>query len=161
MRRLIILGMATLLVGCATSYRRPILGMGGGYSDKQVGEGTWKVTFGTNAYTPRGYALNAAIYRSAELARNAGFPYFQVVRSSLVIGSFSIGYGYASPVGNHYGGEGVYLTVRGVQSPDDELKCENDKGAGCMTLSTEEVLREIEPVVRSRRSRTQNEINPE
>jgi hypothetical protein len=121
--------------------------MGGGYSDRQIAPGSWEVTFGTNAYTRRGYALNAALYRSAELARQAGYAYFQIVRSNLVVGSFSVGSGYA--VGSsHYGGEAVHLTVHGVQSQDAPLTCENDKGSGCMTLATDEVLRQLEPVVR-------------
>ena len=151
MRALIMLVTLGLLAGCGTTYRRPILGMAGGYSDKKVGEGHWKVVFGTNAYAARGYALNAALYRSAELARGGGYPFFQIVKSNMVVGSFSVGYGYAAPGGGHYGGEGVYLTVRGVRGREAELACENPDGRGCITLDTEETLRELEPVVKPKR----------
>ena len=151
MRILIMLTAVGLIAGCATGYRRPILGMAGGYSDRKLGEGHWTVVFGTNAYSARGYALNAAIYRSAELARGGGYPFFRIVKSNMVVGSFSIGYGYAAPGGGHYGGEGVYLTVRGIRGRDAETSCENPDGRGCITLETDMVLRELEPVVKPKR----------
>ena len=148
MKRLILLAALGALAGCSTSYRAPILGLGGGYTDHKINRDTWEVTFGTNAYTARGYALNAALYRSAELAQRGGFPYFQILRSSLVVGYFSVGYGYAPAGGTHYGGEGVTFTIHGVQSRDAPLACENSKPEGCMTLATDDVLRQLEPVVR-------------
>lgn len=146
--RLIILLMAILLTGCATSYGRGGLANMGGYSDKQIAEGTWEVTFRTNGRSPRGFAANAALYRSAELAREAGFPYFQVLRSRGT--TTMVGSGYGPP--STYAGETVNLKVRGAQSPDGELVCENDDGRECMTLSTEKVLLELEAAVKPSRS---------
>lgn len=150
MRSLMIIVMATMLAGCATTYRRPILGMFGGYGDRQIGEGAWKVKFGTNGYTPRGYALKAAIYRSAELAQRAGYPYFQIVESNLTRNVMVMG--NTPPEYGSFIGEGVHLTIRGARTEDAELKCENANGRGCMTLSTEEALRELGPVVRPSRA---------
>jgi len=69
---------------------------------------------------------------------------------------FGVGYGPA----NHYGGQAVSLTVRGAQSRDAELACENENGRGCVTLTTEEVLRLLEPVVKKPKQSQPQEGQP-
>ena len=54
--------------------------------------------------------------------------------------------GYGTP--STYAGQTVSLKVRGAQSPDGELICEDENRRDCATLSTERVLRELESVVK-------------
>jgi|GEM_PF-3108560 len=151
MRRLMILAACAALTGCASTYRRPIPGLLGGYSDHQVSEGVWDVKFRSNGRTPRSYALYAAMYRSAELAASADFPYFQIVKADLVMHTVSVSVNYVSGGPPIYVGESVTLSVHGARTPNAELKCESEDEKHCMTLTTEEVLRDLEPVVKRRR----------
>jgi hypothetical protein len=81
MRKLLILTALAGLTGCTP----PVYGKSNflnspGYSDKSLGEGVWEVTFRTTGGDRENRYLIGALYRSAELARQAGFPFFQVVR---------------------------------------------------------------------------------
>jgi hypothetical protein len=143
--RLMNLAIVILLAGCATTSYGP-RGMVGGYSDKKLADDTWEVTFVSNYRSAEGYALSAALYRSAELASAAGFPYFQIVRFK----------GSTTRVGmrgsESYAGQTIELKVHGATSPDVELVCEHEDSRKCRTLSTERILREMEPVVKKRTS---------
>ncbi len=140
--------LAFCLSSCGTSYRQPVLGLGGGYSDRQIAEDRWEVSFGGNGFTRPGVALNGALYRAAELAQRAGYPYMQIVRSSLIVGDFTEGRGYTPASGERLTEPLVYLTVHGVRAPDAPLSCENNYRKGCRTLATADVLRQLQPIVR-------------
>ncbi|MDQ4087567.1 MAG: hypothetical protein M3177_06110, partial [Pseudomonadota bacterium] len=133
------------MAACATPYRAP-LGLTGGYDDRQIGEGKWQVSFLANGFTRRGFALNAALYRAAELARDHGYPFFQIVQSSVLVGEFVEGEGYVQALGVPQGtGAVIYLTVQGVHSADAPIACENNYRRGCRTLAAAEVLRQLAP----------------
>jgi hypothetical protein len=68
-----------LLTGCVTMYK-PI-GLMGGYSDIQLGENIFKVSFRGNGYTRAERAANFCLLRSAEIALENGFNYFVIVES--------------------------------------------------------------------------------
>jgi hypothetical protein len=68
-----------ILVGCATSYQKR--GLTGGFSDTQLGENIFQVSFKGNAYTSRERASDFTLLRSAELSLENGFKYFVIVDS--------------------------------------------------------------------------------
>ena len=67
------------LSGCATAYK-PI-GFTGGYSDTQLGDNIFRVSFRGNGYTSSERATDFSLLRSAELALDHGFKYFVIVKS--------------------------------------------------------------------------------
>ena len=73
---LIILVLA-FLQGCATGYQSN--GFSGGYSETQLDENVFKVTFRGNGYTSRERASDFTLLRSAELTLQAGYKYFSIV----------------------------------------------------------------------------------
>jgi hypothetical protein len=147
MRRLFILAAFAAfsgLAGCGVPvYGKSNFLQSPGYSDKSLGEGSWEVTFRTMGRDRENLYEAGALYRSAELAREAGFPYFQVVRFEGRVKT-------ERPVGTppdmgvpvaHF----VRLTVRGVHTREEELKCESEAPRDCGTFSTEDTLRRLGP----------------
>lgn len=65
---------AITLTACMTPYTSD--GLLGGYSETQVAENVWKVSFQGNGYTSRERAENMALLRSAELTLQEGYSYF-------------------------------------------------------------------------------------
>jgi hypothetical protein len=65
------------LVGCATGYHAR--GFGGGYSDTQLGENIFQISFRGNGYTSAERAADLALLRSAEIAAEHGYPFFVVI----------------------------------------------------------------------------------
>jgi len=119
---LILVTLIAFMQGCATSYQRN--GFSGGYSETQLGENIFKVSFRGNGYTDSERASDFALLRSAELTTENGFRYFTIVESgnessksayttpthSYTTGS-AYGYGntvYGSATTTTYGGQ-TYL----------------------------------------------------
>jgi len=71
--------LAILLAGCATQYQAQ--GLSGGYTDTQLGENIFQVSFRGNGYTPSERAADFALLRAAEVTMENGFRYFVVVES--------------------------------------------------------------------------------
>lgn len=67
------------LVGCATAYQQQ--GLTGGFSETQLDDNVWRVSFKGNAYTSRDRAADFTLLRSAELALDNGYYYFVIVDS--------------------------------------------------------------------------------
>jgi len=67
-------------IGCATTYQKK--GFTGGYSDTQLGENMFKVTFRGNGYTSSERALDFCLLRCADLAIEHEFPYFIIINAS-------------------------------------------------------------------------------
>ena len=64
------------LGGCATKYDTE--GWTGGYSEKQVSDTDWVVTFAGNGFTTRETVQTFWLYRAAELTLSHGYAGFQV-----------------------------------------------------------------------------------
>ena len=78
MKQIIIISVAMLfLQGCATSYQSD--SFTGGYSETQLDENVFKVSFRGNGYTRRDRVSDFTLLRSAELAIQNGFNYFVVI----------------------------------------------------------------------------------
>lgn len=134
---------ALALSACATSYGRS--GLFGGYSEKQVEPGVWRITATTNGFSGQYSSMTMAIYRAAELARDAGFPYFQVVRSNFRVLPLVTQYTYSSSGG----GEKARLRIRFSRNANPPLLCEMEDNS-CKTYAVEEVLRELGPLINRR-----------
>lgn len=78
-RAIIILFVLVWVQGCATSYQSN--GLTGGYSETQLDENLFNVTFKGNGYTSRERAEDFTLMRSAELAIQNGYNYFQIIKS--------------------------------------------------------------------------------
>lgn len=71
------LGLASLvlvLTGCTTPYTSD--GLLGGYSEVQLSENVWRVSFQGNGFTSRERAVDMALLRSADLTIQQGYNYF-------------------------------------------------------------------------------------
>lgn len=77
MNQVFALAVVILLAACASPYQPE--GFGGGYSETQLSENIFKVSFRGNGYTSEDRAADMALLRSAELALENGFKYFAVV----------------------------------------------------------------------------------
>ena len=113
MKTLLTLILCTFLVqGCATGYQKN--GMSGGYTETRLGENIFMVTFRGNGFTSSEKASDFALLRSAELALENGYSYFEIVDANSHISTSS----YTTPTtstttANAYGyGNYAYGTAR-------------------------------------------------
>ena len=77
MRNIFVALVFVLLGACATAYQPQ--GATGGYSQTQLGENVFQVTFKGNGYIDRETVADYALLRSAEVALENGFKYFVIV----------------------------------------------------------------------------------
>ncbi|MDD5450393.1 MAG: hypothetical protein PHT49_00625 [Desulfovibrionales bacterium] len=68
--------LATLLVGCASTYQPK--GFTGGYFDTPIDDSTYRVGFEGNAYTDIGTIENFLLLRAAELTIQRGYDWFML-----------------------------------------------------------------------------------
>jgi hypothetical protein len=66
-----------LTAACATPYQES--GLGGGYTQKEIEPGVWRVAFSGNGHTTRETVQTYWLYRCAELAQEKGFDGFEVM----------------------------------------------------------------------------------
>jgi hypothetical protein len=76
---ILVLLSAAMLSGCATTYQK--VSLTGGYSETQLGENIFQVSFKGNGYTSRERVSDFTLLRSAEIAIKNGYRYFVVVES--------------------------------------------------------------------------------
>ena len=146
MRGLIVIAAATLLLaGCAGG--RPItattygpVNLLGGYKDKEIEPGVWRVTGLGNGIAGEGFGRNVAVYRAAELIKAQGFSHFQVLRQKGRMNSISVGGGPGS-----FSGESMEMDVRGTNDPTAPLACRDKTPTACMTLAVDEILARVGP----------------
>ena len=138
------LAAAVLLSGCAgrpgtaTKYRPSYIF--GGYSDKQIEPGVWKVTGRSNGIAETGFGRNMAAYRAAELVRAAGFTHMQVLEQKGKASTMRVGGGSPSNAGEY-----LTLTVRGANDPAPPADCRDKRPDQCFTLNVAEVMARLRP----------------
>ena len=132
--------------GTATTYGPSALF--GGYSEKMIEPGVWKITGRSNGIAERGFGRNMAVYRAAELMKGAGFSHFQVLdqkgHTTLI--------GYGSPT--NYAGESLTLTVRGINDPAAPLACRAKQPIACATLNVDTVMASVGSLLTFRKPKT-------
>ena len=110
-----------------------------GYSEKRLGEGLWRVRTTVKDMSISENAQQMALYRGAELARQAGYDYFQVLG-----GKSWMGYSTRGTRMNVLA-HGAELKVRGARTYKDQAQCEM-KGGMCPVFGTDHVLARLGPL---------------
>ncbi len=77
---LLIIVVPFVLQGCATSYHSS--GFSGGYSETQLDENVFSISFRGNGFTNRERVADFTLLRSAELTLQSGYTYFVVVSAN-------------------------------------------------------------------------------
>lgn len=80
MKKITTLVIVLFIQGCSTSYQKS--GFSGGYSETQLDENVFTVSFRGNGYTGRERVTDFTLLRSAELTLNNGFKYFSIINSN-------------------------------------------------------------------------------
>jgi len=143
----VMLAATALLAGCAsrpgtaTKYRPSYIF--GGYSEKEIEPGIWKVTGRSNGIAESGFGRNMAAYRAAELMKAAGFTHMQIIGQKGRISSFSVGGGPPT----HSAGEFLELTVRGTNDPAPPSECRAKRPDQCFTLAIDPLLARLRPAM--------------
>lgn len=79
----IVVGVTTILGGCATSTPYQPLQRGVGYSEQRIESNRYRVAFTGDSTTSRSTTENYLLYRAAELTLDKGFDYFVLSGSSV------------------------------------------------------------------------------
>jgi hypothetical protein len=90
MKRFTLVVVAALISGCATGYNAK--GLTGGYSDVQIDENTYRVSYSGNKFTDPSKLESLLIYRAADLTVQKGFDWF-TLRDKSSEGKWSGQYG--------------------------------------------------------------------
>ena len=72
-----ILAFIFVLIGCGTAYQKQ--GFSGGYSETQLAENIYSVSFKGNAYISKEKVADYTLLRSAELTLERGYKYFAII----------------------------------------------------------------------------------
>lgn len=106
------------LQGCATAYQKT--GFSGGYSETQLDENVFRVSFSGNGYTGSERAADFTLLRSAELTLDNDFHYFAIIdansktsRSTHTTPTTSYTTGSAYGSGNYAYGSATTTTTGG------------------------------------------------
>jgi hypothetical protein len=136
-----VVAVAALLSSCAgrpgtaTKYRPSYIF--GGYSDKQVEPGVWRITGRSNGIAESGFGRNMATYRAAEVVKAAGFSHMQIIEQK----------GRVSTINGSSAGEFLTLTVRGVNDPAPPTDCREKQPSQCFTLGVDDVMARLRPLM--------------
>lgn len=151
---LTIIMIAIFLQGCATSYKSK--GFGGGYSETQLDENVFKVSFRGNGYTSEERASDFTFLRSAELVLKNGYKYFVVIDAK----NETINNTYTTPTtsnttanvygsGNYAYGNATTITSGGQTyniskpSSSNTIVCFKEKPANVFSYSAEFICKSI------------------
>lgn len=122
-----IVAIASLLLvmhGCGDAQPTPYQRMGysGGYSDTQLDENVFRVSFVGNGYTHRETAIEFALLRSAELTLEKGFLYFAIIESDAYVSTSIRTYSSSNSNGTY---SGAYSVSK--PSPSNVIVCFKEK----------------------------------
>lgn len=125
--------------GTATKYRPANLF--GGYEDKEIEPGLWKVKARSNGIAEAGFARNMATYRAAEILSARGFTHMQIVNQK----------GHAemmrSGADMRHIGETMTLWVRGTNEPGAPPTCRAKYEALCFTVPVARTMERTKPLL--------------
>ncbi|MCY4328489.1 MAG: hypothetical protein OXC48_00150 [Endozoicomonadaceae bacterium] len=140
------------LQGCATTYKSH--GLFGGYSETQLDENVFKVTFCGNGYTSMERASDFTLLRSAELTLQSGYRYFVIINADSYIststhttptrsdtsiniyGSDHFAYGHASTI--TYGGQTYHISK---PTSSNTIICLKEKPKNSFSYNAEFIYR--------------------
>jgi hypothetical protein len=149
--------MLAMLAGCGqpTPYQPAVDGYG--YSEQQIEDNRYRVSFAGNQLTPADTVQNYWLYRTAELTLDHGYDYFIVVdrnldRSTTYQGTSTLSPGYITEGGDYIGGTGfssysAYPSDR-YTAYADVVMFEGEKPAGDVNAyDARSVLRQLDPTI--------------
>lgn len=149
LRSLIMVAAALAACGSAASARSGLatkygpMSLFGGYSDKQVEPGVWRVSARSNGPAGEGFARSMVAYRAAEILSAQGFSYVQVLDQK---GDMTVlgrrGDAFQRPLNEH-----VVVTVRGAYSPAPPADCRAKEPRSCITYSAAGVMTQLRPLL--------------
>jgi hypothetical protein len=133
---------ALALAGCAggrpvTATRYRPAGLLGGYGERVVEPGVWRVTGSSNGIAETGFGRNMAMYRAAELVRAAGFSHVQILDQR----------GRESRMNSRTIGESLDLWVRGANGPAPPADCRARNPQACFTVPVDEIMARLRPLL--------------
>jgi len=141
MTRSLTAALATLLLA-ACSGGRPVTathyrpaGLLGGYSERIVEPGVWRVSGSSNGIAEMGFGRNMAMYRAAELVKAAGFSHMQILDQR----------GRATMMNQRQIGESMELVVRGANDAAAPVDCRARQPQLCFTAPVDEVMASLRP----------------
>lgn len=116
----------------------------GGYKDRQVEPGIWRIRATANPASGGQLAAEAmALHRAAELLRDKGFTHIRILVST-GWGLFDPERGYVPR--NTDGATGyATVTVRGAKGADDVEGCRTSVRRNCYTIAVDEMMRRAAP----------------
>jgi hypothetical protein len=92
---ILVVFFVSIFSGCATAYKRE--GFTGGFSETQLGENVFQVSFRGNGFSSRTRASDFALLRSSEITLENGFRYFIITDSE----KYSKKSSYKTPTRSH------------------------------------------------------------
>lgn len=138
-------GAIIFLQACSTPYQKE--GFSGGYTELQLDDNVFRITFRGNAYTSRENTSDFTLLRSAEIALNHGYKYFVIIdakeytkESIYTTPTRTTGYGNAGYISyTTYGGQ-TFLIAEPTSS--NTILCYNEKPEG-FSYNAELIVRSI------------------
>jgi hypothetical protein len=160
MRNIIFVSLAILtitslfILGCATAYQKS--GFTGGYSETQLDDNVFVVSFRGNGYTKRERVADFTLLRSAELALQHGFQFFAIIEansytshSTYTTPTRSTTKGSAYSSGNYVYGSSTTRTTGGKTyniskpSSSNTIVCFKDKPENTFTYNADFIYMSI------------------
>ncbi len=155
MKNLILIAFVVLfLQGCATTYQKS--GFSGGYSETQLDENVFNVSFRGNGYTGRERVADFTLLRSAELTIENGYKYFAIIdansytsHSTYTTPTTSHTTGSAYGYGNYAYGSATTTTTGGQTyniskpSSSNTIVCFKEKPESVYTYNAEFIFKNI------------------
>jgi hypothetical protein len=153
------LAMIGILAGCGQPTPYQPAADGYGYSEQQIEDNRYRVSFAGNDLTSADTVQNYLLYRAAELTLDRGYDYFTVVARNLDrstaywgTGDTHLGSGYWTGRGDFVGGLGfTTYSARPIDSYSasaDVVMFEGEKPAGDVNAyDARSVLRQLGPTI--------------
>jgi hypothetical protein len=145
------------LAGCGhpTPYQPVVDGYG--YSEQQIEDNRYRVSFAGNHLTPADTVQNYWLYRTAELTLDHGYDYFIVVdrnldRSTTYQGTGTLSPGYVTEDGDYVGGTGfssysAYPSDRYIAYADVAMFKGEKPASDVNAYDARSVLRQLGPTI--------------
>lgn len=146
MRIAIFVTSALALSACGTTSYGPY-GVNRGYIGGRTEPGVYQVAGNTTPRTRSGFAAEMALYRAAELAKQDGFRFIQIVYFHN--GALHYGSAAGGMIMTGTSGERSVVRVRGVDSLSAPIRCEIPDTSQCRNLDVDEVAAQLGPRIRA------------
>lgn len=155
MKNLVLVATVVLILqGCATAYHKS--GFSGGYSETQLDENVFTVSFRGNGYTGRERVADFTLLRSAELTLEHGYKFFAIIdansytsNSTYTTPTQSYTTGSAYGTGNYAYGSATTTTTGGqtynISKPgaSNTIVCFVEKPDSVFTYNAEFIYKNI------------------